>query len=124
MDSKPTRQPPTTHQVVYEFQPTPVGRFQAGQLVRSRVASIRGVVVDVHPHFSGTGEWYERLPEAAPSRDQPWYEILFHDSQRMSYVAEEALEPDYSGMPINHPMVRLFFNEFGEGRYRVGGPTN
>jgi heat shock protein HspQ len=127
METKQTKQTKSGQpviEVVYEFQPTAPARFQAGQLVRSRSQGFRGVVVDVHARFSGAPEWYERMTEDAPDQNQPWYELLVHDAQRMSYVAEESLEADYSGLPVNHPMVRLFFTEFGEGRYRVGGPAN
>jgi heat shock protein HspQ len=111
-------------EVVYEFHPESSPRFQVGDVVRGQRSSFRAVVIDVHPRYTGAEDWYERLSGPVPSKSQPWYEILVHDSQRLSYVAEDALEADYSGLPVSHPMVRIYFNEFDAGRYRVGGLVN
>lgn len=99
-------------------------RYQVGQLVSHKLFGYRGAIVDVHRNFQGTEEWYDREAKSRPPKDQPWYEVLVHDSTRTTYVAERNLDIDISGMPIEHPMIRVFFNEFHQGRYRVGGLSN
>jgi heat shock protein HspQ len=111
-------------EVLYEWLSAEGPRLRVGQLVRHKLFDYRGVIVDVHAHFNGTEEWYESNAKSKPPKDKPWYEVLVHDSNRMTYVAERNLEVDYSGMPVEHPLVRIFFNEFAEGAYRISGLTN
>jgi len=112
--------------VTYEFslatgsQP----RYAVGQLVHHKLFDYRGVIVDVHSGYRGTDEWYDEVAESKPPRDQPWYEVLVHDSARVTYVADRNLELDVTGMPVTHPLIRVFFSEFDRGNYRVGGLSN
>lgn len=104
----------------------PRGRpqFRVGQLVSHQLLGYRGVIVDVHHRYQGSEEWYERVATERPPKDAPWYEVLVHDSTRVTYVSEQNLDIDITGMPIQHPMLRMFFNEFHSGHYRVAGPSN
>ena len=103
---------------------SPLHRFEIGQLVHHKWFGYRGVIVDSHPGFQGTEEWYSRVAKSAPPRNRPWYQILVHDASIETYVAERNLEPDLTGEPINHPYVPVFFNRFEHGRYSVGGMIN
>jgi hemimethylated DNA binding protein len=49
---------------------------------------------------------------------------LVHNRSIETYEAESNLEVDDSKEPINHPYVPVFFNEFEDGQYRVGGMEN
>ena len=113
-----------THAETILFAAPDRPRYQVGQIVSHKLFGYRGVIVDVHRNYQGTEEWYERVAKSKPPKDQPWYEVLVHDSSRTTYVAERNLDIDISGMPIEHPMIRMFFNEFHKGRYRVGGLVN
>jgi heat shock protein HspQ len=42
---------------------------------------------------------------------------LPHRAQHQTYVAERNLEPDHSGLPIQHPLVERYFTDFSKGRY-------
>ncbi len=108
----------------FTLQPGGSSRFAVGQLVHHKLFDYRGVVVDVHPRFQGTEEWYDNVAETNPPKDQPWYEVLVHDTARVTYVAERNLELDLTGMPVAHPLIRVFFTEFDRGHYRVGGLKN
>lgn len=92
-------------------------KFQVGQPVHHRLFRYRGVCVDVDPTFQGTEEWYETMAKTRPPKDKPWYHVLVHDQDHMTYVAERNLEPDASGEPINHDAIPLFFERFEDGRY-------
>ena len=70
--------------------------------------------------MSGTS----RSPAAAPPKDRPWYHVLVHDSQQVTYVAERNLEPDPSPDPIRHPLLAHHFSEFRDGRYRASEPLH
>ena len=110
----------------YEFT-LPSGerpRYAVGQLVHHKLFDYRGVIVDVHASYQGTDEWYDDVAKTKPPKDQPWYEVLVHDSSRVTYVADRNLELDVTGMPVSHPLIRVFFNEYDRGRYRVGGMSN
>mgnify|MGYP001828233666 CR=1 FL=1 len=99
-------------------------KFAIGALVHHRLFDYRGVVVDVDATFQSTDEWYETVAKSRPPKDKPWYHVLVHGAEHSTYVAEQNLEPDPSGEPIQHPMVSEFFDDFEEGRYRRDEPAN
>ncbi len=102
----------------------PQARFRVGERVSHRKFGYRGVIVDVDPTFDGTEEWYEKVARSRPPRDRPWYHILVHDAEHMTYVAERHLEPDESIDPIRHPLLEEFL-EIAEGhRYRTSVSIN
>jgi heat shock protein HspQ len=43
--------------------------------------------------------------------------VLVHNGTLETYVAEQNLEPDNSGEPVNHPLTTELFGSFGDGRY-------
>ena len=92
-------------------------RFSPGQLVLHKKFSYRGVIVDVDATFSGTTEWYDQVARSRPPKDAPWYHVLVHNAQHMTYVAERNLEPDSSAEPINHPLLEQLFAGFEAGEY-------
>jgi heat shock protein HspQ len=91
-------------------------RLWRGQVVRHRSRGYRGVVVDWDPHCRRSAAWRACLSER-PSAEQPWYTLLVDGDSTSSYVAQEDLEPEHGPRPIRHPLVYLFFQGFGEGRY-------
>lgn len=99
------------------FPGTKSADFSVGELVHHKLFDYRGVVVDVDPHFMLSEEWYEAVARSRPPKDQPWYRVLVHNSSDETYVAERNLEPDTSGAPIQHPLVKRWFVKFSGGRY-------
>ncbi len=95
----------------------PSGRFSVGDVVQHKLFDYRGVIVDVDTHFRGTEAWYEAVARSRPPKDRPWYHVLPHGAQHQTYVAEQNLEPDHSGLPIQHPLVGHYFTDFINGRY-------
>ncbi len=48
-------------------------KFQIGCVVKHRLYSFRGVIVDVDPVFSNTEEWWQSIPEEVrPDKEQPF----------------------------------------------------
>lgn len=101
---------------------TPI--FHIGQVVHHKKFGYRGVVVDAHNGFEGSDEWYSKIDRKTHERKLPWYQILVHNRSIETYVAESHLEEDVTKEPINHPYVPVFFNEFEDGTYKVGGMVN
>ena len=93
-------------------------RFFVGQRIHHRLFDYRGVIIDVDAEFEGDDAWYEQVARSRPPKDQPWYRVLVHGSEQATYVAERNLEPDLSDRPIDHPLVRTFFDGFRDGVYR------
>ncbi len=91
-------------------------RFEPGQLVRHKRYGYRGVVVGADPCCRADDEWYYSN-QTQPDRDQPWYHVLVDGSATTSYPAQENLEPDPTGEPIDHPLLDHFFTGFRDGRY-------
>jgi heat shock protein HspQ len=99
-------------------------RFSPGQLVHHARFGYRGVVVDVDATFQLSDEWYEEVARSRPAKDQPWYHVLVHDADHMTYVAQRHLEDDPTGEPIRHPMLGEFFSGFRDGRYTIDRQIN
>ena len=95
--------------------------FAIGQLVHHKLFDYRGVIVDVDPVFQGSDEWYEFVAKSRPPKDAPWYHVLVHENEHMTYVAECNLERDASRDRIIHPLVSYYFDSFNNGAY---GTTN
>ena len=92
-------------------------KFDVGQLVRHKLFSYRGVIIDVDPCFSSSEEWYEQVALSRPPRNSPWYRVLVHNAVHETYVAERNLGADNSDDPVNHPMVDIYFDSFSGGKY-------
>jgi heat shock protein HspQ len=92
-------------------------RFRVGQPVHHKLFDYRGVIVDVDATFQGSEEWYQAMARTRPPKDKPWYHVLVHNAQHMTYVTERNLEPDLSGEPIRHPALAEFFDELRDGLY-------
>lgn len=99
-------------------------KFSVGDLVHHTRFDYRGVVVDVDPTFQSTDEWYEQVARSRPPKDKPWYHVLVHGSDHMTYVAERHLEADDSGEPVQHPLLELYFSRLEDGRYVREGKAN
>ena len=92
-------------------------KFGVGCSIQHLRFGYRGVIVDVDARFEGTEEWYQTMAQSQPPRDAPWYHVLVHDADHMTYVAERNLEEDTSGEPIRHPLLEQFFDDFRSGLY-------
>lgn len=92
-------------------------KFTIGQLVHHKKYDYRGVIADVDPEFSGRDEWYDKVATSKPPKDAPWYTVLVHGQEHVTYVAERHLEPDDTGDRIDHPAVNELFESFEDGRY-------
>ena len=90
--------------------------FAPGQLVHHIRYDYRGVVVSVDATCRADDDWY-LANRTQPDRDQPWYHILVHDSQQVTYAAQTSLEADPSSAEIDHPLVPHLFSDFVDGRY-------
>ena len=93
--------------------------FFIGQCIHHKRFDYRGVIVDVNAEFSGTDEWYEQVARSRPPKDRPWYHVLVDGGDHMTYVAERHLEPDDSGLPVEHPATGHFFASFEDGVYLI-----
>ena len=107
-----------------EGRPVPLTDFTIGTVVKHKLYAYRGVVVAYDPSCTAGDTWYQSN-KTKPSRDQPWYHVLVHDSGGLStYVAQENLLPDDSGESVNHPRIDSYFSEFIDGRYRAHSPSS
>jgi heat shock protein HspQ len=107
---------PRTPTSAQDQTPSPL-RFGPGVLVRHRRYGYRGVVVSVDTSCEADEAWYQKNM-TQPDRSQPWCHVLVHNSGRTTYAAQENLESDESGQPIEHPLVDTFFSDFWDGRYQ------
>jgi len=90
--------------------------FQPGQLVRHKRYGYRGVVVDFDPCCAADDDWYA-ANQTQPDRNQPWYHVLVHNSESVTYPAQENLTADKSKQPVSHTLIDAFFSSFVDGCY-------
>ncbi len=95
-------------------------KFMVGQVTHHRLFDYRGAVVEAHPAFQLTTEWYDKVARTRPPKDKPWYRVLVHGTRDVTYVAERNLEEDRSGEAIAHPLLGQFFDSFRDGYYSRG----
>ena len=91
--------------------------FLPGELVHHRRYGYRGVVVAVDTVCKASAKWYQGN-QTQPEREQPWYHLFVHGSEQVNYAAQTSLERDTSDEPIDHPLVKVFFHGFEQGRYQ------
>ena len=90
--------------------------YLPGELVCHKRYGYRGVIVSVDPECLADDAWYYSN-QTHPSKNQPWYHILVHNSTSATYAAHSNLEPDTSKNRVEHPLVASYFNQFKDGRY-------
>jgi heat shock protein HspQ len=94
-------------------------QYEIGHVIQHRRYNYRGVVIAVDDRCLAPDDWYAKN-RTQPRRNQPWYHVLC-DGGRETYVAEENLEADDSGMEIDHPLLGRLFATFAHGRYHRPG---
>ena len=92
-------------------------KFNVGQVIQHKLFNYRGVVVDVDPLFQNTEEWYDLMAKTRPSKQQPWYHVLVDQTDYVTYVAEQNIMTDSSGIPVNHPEIENYFERMDNGIY-------
>jgi len=85
-------------------------------LVRHKRYGYLGVVVDSDPHCRAPDSWYSRN-QTQPDRQQPWYHVLVDGSETATYAAQTSLEEAERAMPIEHPLLDVFFTDFDGEAY-------
>lgn len=111
-------QPTTTEafEALTEGAVEPSAPFEIGQLVSHVRYGYRGIIVAVDEHCHAPKSWY-LANRTRPSRDQPWYHVLVHDSSSVTYAAQTSLQADSSDDDIRHPLLPMFFDTVDPGRY-------
>ena len=93
--------------------------YDLGLIVTHQSYGYRGVIVAADPICMAGDIWY-KTNKTQPSRDQPWYHVLVHNSGGLStYVAHSNLEQDTSGQAIDHPRIGCYFTKLENGRYGI-----
>jgi len=93
--------------------------FFIGQIVQHKKFDYRGVIIDVDAEFEGSEDWYQQVALSRPPKNKPWYHVLVHNSNQLTYVAERHLEADHSKEAINHPAIDQYFDGFKNGIYSL-----
>ena len=94
-------------------------KFSIGQIIHHLRFDYRGVIIDIDSNFQGSEAWYREMAISKPPRDKPWYHVLVDQSNLVTYVAEGNLEEETPGNPIEHPLVKKYFNGFEKGFYQL-----
>jgi len=90
--------------------------FKPGERVCHVRYGYRGIIVDVDQDCMAPDDWYYGN-QTQPSRHQRWYHVLVHESDQVTYVAENNLIKDTSNKKVIHPLMSYFFTKTKEGWY-------
>jgi hemimethylated DNA binding protein len=90
--------------------------FESGQLCSHVRYGYRGIIVEVDRECEATDDWYYGN-QTQPNRHQPWYHVLVHGSDQVTYVAESNLAKDSSKEKMKHSLLSYFFTKNKEGDY-------
>lgn len=106
-------------------------QFSIGNCVTHSRYKFRAVVIDVDINFQGAESMLQQATvDAHPDSDhnhpdQPWYHLLIHGGNDVTYAPESLLHNDISNEPILHPMVKKFFKKTKKrGRYLPAKPMH
>ncbi|NDH09122.1 MAG: heat shock protein HspQ [Gammaproteobacteria bacterium] len=83
-------------------------RFNIGQLVRHKMHGYQAVIVDVDGLFQPSGRANPHTIRQKFSKSGPWYRLLVHESNLVTYVDENELELLPSKQAIAHPNIKDF----------------
>lgn len=98
--------------------------YEIGTIVQHKLYGYRGVIVAFDQQCVAGDKWYYSN-KTQPSKKQPWYHVLVHDSGGLStYVAQSNLQDDPLKAPVEHPRVALYFTDLKGGRYILKENTN
>lgn len=93
--------------------------YEVGTVVQHTLYGYRGVIVAYDSSCMAGDKWYFSN-KTQPTKEQPWYHVLVHDSGGLStYVAQSNLQKDPSSQPVEHPRIGCYFADFKDGRYEL-----
>lgn len=93
-------------------------KFPIGQPVRHYLLEYRGIVMDADPRFRFSGDAVDKALQDEALKAQPWYQVLVHNTDQLTYVPESHLKTDISGEEIEHPVLELLFTRDAAGHYQ------
>lgn len=97
-----------------------VAKFNIGDLVVHKHQGYRAVIVDIDPLFQASGRYNPQACKREFSKRNPWYRLLVDESSQITYVEENLLACDSSGLAINNPNVDHYLIK-RQGGYRSNG---
>ena len=92
-------------------------QFKPGQIIHHKLFDYRGVILKADEFFQLSDDWYEMMAKSKPPKNKPWHHVLVDNKSHITYVAEQNLEIDKTGLTVNHPMVPYYFIEPVNGVY-------
>lgn len=96
--------------------------FKRGQIVKSKSGDYTGLIVDYDMYFLNDDKIYESIKDKPP-KNKPWYYLLVHDSNTVTYVSQEQLSLIEEPHEIIHPLTDFFFASFDGTRYTRNSKT-
>ena len=90
--------------------------FKVGAKIKHKRFGYRGIIVDVDSYCKAPDHWYYST-QIQSSPNEPWYHILIHESDQVSYVSQSNLIRDDSNKEVNHPLLTYFFTKTEVGKY-------
>jgi heat shock protein HspQ len=99
-------------------------KFNIGQIVRHSQSGYRGVIIDIDPEFVRQKMDVRPDQEFQHDKAEPWYHILLEEQNLQVYIAEQQLQRDSLGEPINHDYLDEYFSDFEQDHYVVRRALN
>ncbi|MBN1378783.1 MAG: heat shock protein HspQ [Gammaproteobacteria bacterium] len=99
-------------------------KFNIGQLVRHSESGYRGVIVDIDSEYSRRDMDIKPGQEPKIDSTEPWYHVLLEEQNLQAYIAEQQLQRDNIGEPIDHVFLDEYFSDFEQDHYIIRRALN
>ena len=97
--------------------PTTEMMLAPGDIVEHIRYGYRGLVVAANLTCQADDQWYQ-TNITQPPKNQPWYHVLVDNSENVTYAAQTNLTRSNSEDPINHALIKVFFEAFVPNEHR------
>lgn len=95
-------------------------RFNIGQVVKHKTHGYSAVIIDIDSHFQPSGLLNPHTANKEFTKPGPWYRLLVHDTELVTYADESDLESMTCHLMITHPKLREYL-EHKQGEYHRKG---
>jgi len=94
-------------------------KFSIGDIIHHRLFNYRGVIFNVDSSMQLSEQWYNQVARSKPPKNKPWYHVMVDNQQHTTYVAEQNIEEETDKDPIQHPLLKEYFDRQDNGRYLI-----
>ena len=95
-------------------------RYNIGQVVKHKTHGYSAIIVDIDSLFQPSGILNPHTAQKEFSKPGPWYRLLVHDTELITYADESDLELIDCDLLIIHPKLKEYLEQQSGHYHRKG----